>query len=956
MERDVRCDHLNIMTIDFSATRWHEITSIIDHVLEQPEDKQLDYLKSLCDKNKSLYEEIEALLLAEKNALTFLSRPAAELVTSLMSITGDTVAGGSFAQNLEGLDIGSYTLCEELGRGGMGVVYRAERREGEFEQQVAIKLLSHYDNNKNSLIDRFKREQRLLASLIHPNIAQLYDAGLTAEGQPYFVMEYVSGQPFNEYCQKNNLSVDARLRLLQQVIDALSYAHSHLIVHRDIKHSNILVTEQGHVKLLDFGIAKLLSESEPDNLTRTGENIMTPGFAAPEQLQNRTITIATDIYQLGLVAYELLTNRQVFRDRAASLAELVKMICEEDPSLPSSVISRKAIFQTSTKAKKSDSIVQSLSELEIKRLGKKLKGDVDAIILKMLRNRPEDRYVSMLAVKDDIEAYFEKRPIAAQNASLVYQGKKFVTRHWRSLSAVTMFIMLLAVYAVTVTYQADEISRALKVSQLETEKANKVSDFLVSVFKAADPTVAGLESVTAQTLLERGEERIEQELAQFPEIQAHMLSLFGEIYFSQSKLDNSTSFVERSLQKQRNFPEKNEKSLADTLTLLASVYTYSGKYKDAEPLFEESLGIYKKLLSKDELSQSVAYAETLALYGEFKYYTADYDEAKKYLVEAIDILSPLANGQHEELATALNNLAVLQHTEGKFDSAKKNMQQAIEIQKNILGEEHSYYAVHLTNFAIMLTDMELLDDAERLAQQALELQTQILKSNHIDIAETYRTLGVIFHRRGQLEKAERYIREAIAIRSRAVSDHTMPTAIDYMWLGAVLQDLQKYQEADVFYRDMIKIFREKTNSNDTIGRALCQIASLAFAQDNIEKAEKTYAEALRIMADGGMRKTFAQVGYGRVLLAQDKADEAEFLVRLALQKRSEKFPAKHSMIAEVQVLLGLILHQQEKNSEALSLLQKGVKELAGRELFKYGNQHQLLKQGQIALAILSANP
>lgn len=658
------------MTTNISATRWHEITSILDHVLEHPEDKQLSYLKSLCDENNSLYGEVEALLNAEKNALTFLSRPAAELITSLMDKSGTASNNYPTRQNLEGLHIGSYTLCEELGRGGMGVVYRAERREGEFDQQVAIKLLSNHANQK-ALIDRFKREQQLLASLIHPNIAQLYDAGLTDDEQPYFVMEYVSGQPLNEYCKQKQLSVDECLKLLQQIIDALGYAHSHLIVHRDIKHSNILVTEQGHVKLLDFGIAKLLSESEPENLTRTGENIMTPGFAAPEQLQSRTITIATDIYQLGLVTYELLTGRQVFRDRAASLAELVRMICEEDPSSPSTVINRKTIFETSSSKKSDTSDVYQLNDLDLKRLGKKLKGDVDAIILKMLRNKPEDRYVSMLAIKDDISAYFENRPIAAQSGSITYQGKKFIARHWRSLSAVSMFIVLLTVYAVTVTHQAGEISRALETSKLETEKATKVSEFLVNVFKAADPNVAGLETITAQELLERGELRIEKELVQAPEIQAHMLTLLGEIYFSQSKLNNSADLIERSLVIQRKAENVNEKSLAETLTILGTVYAYSGRYKDAEPLFNKSLAIHKNILAITGVSRSAAYAEVLAAYGELKYYLGENDEAEAYLSEAIDILSPMNNGQHEELATALNNLAVLQHAKGKFNLAQK---------------------------------------------------------------------------------------------------------------------------------------------------------------------------------------------------------------------------------------------------------------------------------------------
>lgn len=924
------------MAIKYSKSRWEKIQSILDQVLDTVESERDEKLISLCADDTLLKQEVQELLETDNQSDTLFERPAVELASSLIEKEdklADTLPEITVSQ------IGPYTLCEELGRGGMGVVYRAERNDGEFDQQVAIKLLSkEAKGTKGSLVmDRFRREQQLLASLVHPNIARLYDGGFTESGQAFIVMEYVAGMHLDQYCREKGLSIDARLHLLLKVIDALAYAHNQLVVHRDIKTSNILVTFDGQVKLLDFGIAKLLEGHELADLTRTGEHIMTPGSAAPEQFKNQNVTLATDIYQLGLIAYELLTGKQAYRDKARSITDLVQMISQEEPSPPSVIIDKTTVFQANESRGN-----EYVSEVDIRKVRNKLQGDLDAIVLKMLMNAPSDRYSSMRALEADINAYFNNCPVMARKNDFSYFAQKYIRRHWRSLSVACAFFVFLVSYAVTVTYQAKEIREALIRTEIEREKSENVSVFLTNVFKAADPNVAGLEEVTAETLLDQGQERILSELKDVPEIQTHMLNLFGEIYFSQGLYAKSESVFEHLLEKQR-LKKQADHDLANALRQLAVSRMYNGKYEQAKALFEESLTIYREISP----SKREQYAEVLAAYGELKYWQGEYDSAVDMLGESIKILKPLNDGQHEKLAEALNNLANIQHARGEPFEARNNMRKTLSIQKNILGEKHSYYSVYLTNFAIMLVDMEVFDEAENLANQALELQRELLDQDHPYIAETLKSLGVLNYRRGELVTAESYLRAVVSMYGE--SKTSISQATSFMWLGSVLQDLEKYEEADDYYKKMIAIFHSVSPSGEAVGRGLGRIASLAHAQGDLILAQARYKEALDLMPEKNMRATFSMVGYSQLLLEMGDAKSAEKYLREALEIRIGKVPSSHSFIAEIEVLLGIALQHQGLNEKAEPLLTRGLESLDRHAFFKYGNRQRLIRTGHSSL-------
>jgi eukaryotic-like serine/threonine-protein kinase len=397
--------------------RWKILKEIFSNALELKGNEQKDYLRSACEDDTGLLHDVVSLLEAYDSS-GVLDRSMDQLKVSVLSQL--------IRLEIVGKKVGSYRIIEELGHGGMGTVYLAERADGVFKQLVALKML-----RAGFLIEeqlrRFQSERRILASLNHDNIARLYDGGISTDGQPWFAMEYVKGKPIDEYCNSQNLYLRERLKLFLEVCDALQYAHTYLIVHRDLKPGNIFVTDDGKVKLLDFGIAKWLESNENTTnklpSTQTGLLPFTPTYASPEQMRRQAITTSSDIYQLGVILYELLTGLNPYNLKGKTPGEMEHTVCETEPRKPSATLAAK---------KKKDQKSQGISTAEVDVFGqfqKKLRGDLDTIILKCLHKDPQRRYSSAGQLAEDIRAYLEGRPVSAHPDTWVYRLWKFIRRH-----------------------------------------------------------------------------------------------------------------------------------------------------------------------------------------------------------------------------------------------------------------------------------------------------------------------------------------------------------------------------------------------------------------------------------------------------------------------------------------------------------------------------------------------
>ncbi len=390
-----------------------------------------------CGGNQEMREEVEHLLKARENVPTWLDRPAVGAAKPIAALELPTLAG----RHLSG-----YTIIREIGRGGMGAVYLAERSDETFHRQAAIKLVLPPANSA-AVVARFQQEREILASLDHPNIAKLLDAGVTEEGWPYFVMEYVDGQPIHRWCDGRKLNISQRLELFRGVIAAVRYAHQHLVVHRDLKPSNIFVTNDGVVKLLDFGIAKVLAARSPgaalETLTLAG--MMTPEYASPEQVNGKAITTLSDVYSLGVVLYELLTGHRPYRLLSAAMHELARVIAEVEPARPSDVVALSEPASDHDRTQITPDTVSAVREGEPNRLRKRLAGDLDSIVLMALRKEPARRYSSVESFAEDLQRHLEQRPVYAREASPWERFQHFRRRNPGGFATgVVMAILFLA--------------------------------------------------------------------------------------------------------------------------------------------------------------------------------------------------------------------------------------------------------------------------------------------------------------------------------------------------------------------------------------------------------------------------------------------------------------------------------------------------------------------------------
>ncbi len=815
--------------------RWRIVSPWLDRALAI-EDRDLGaFLKALHAEDPALASELEELL-EERRAI------------SREGFLESAAPRPSLAPSLAGQTFGTWTLIEPIGQGGMGSVWLARRSDGRFEGRAAVKLLNV------SLVGRpgetrFEREGSILARLTHPNIARLVDAGVSPIGQPYLVLEFVDGAPIDRWCDERALGVDARLHLFLDVLAAVAHAHANLIVHRDIKPSNVLVATDGQVKLLDFGIAKLLEEEggtgEATALTRDGGRVLTPEYAAPEQLAGGTITTATDVHALGTLLYVLLSGRHPAERFLGSTASLVKAIVDEDP--------------------------RRLSDASPDRLRRILKGDLDTIVAKALRKDPALRYASVTAFADDVRRTLRHEPIAARPDTLAYRAAKFVRRHTRGVAAAAAVVLLLAgligFYTARVATERDR-------ARLQAQKAAKVSELLAGLLTAADPYTSRRDGkeVTVRGLLDAGAARIRKELADQPDVKAEMLSVMGRTYQRLGELDKARPLLDEALSTRRRLLGSQNADVADslndlgvllrekgdaaaaepllvealatrrrvlgpehrdvavTLVELGRVYADRGSGTDprAEPLFREALAIRRKVLG-DENHETATSMNELAL---LLWHRGDLAEAEELFRKGLEINRKTQGEDHPDVSASLNNLALIAGDRGNFAAAETLSRQSVAMARRTLGENHPDLAIKLNNLSRPLLYEGKYDEAAAALQEALRIATAAFGDQHPAVANYAVNLGRVFLARKDAASAEPLLRKALEIRRGAFSEGDWRVAMTKSLLGEALTSLGRYDEAERLLLEASRTLRdvpgaEGREAKSTAGR----LAALDRARD-----------------------------------------------------------------------------------------------------------------------------
>jgi serine/threonine protein kinase/tetratricopeptide (TPR) repeat protein len=739
--------------------------------------------------------------------------------------------------NVAGTRVGPYRLERQLGAGGMGTVWLAHRADGLFERAIALKL-PHRGLFGADLSERMARERSILATLEHPHIARLYDAGLAEDGQPFLALEYVEGQPIDEYCRAQSLSLEQRLKLFLQVADAVAAAHARLIVHRDLKPANIMVTREGYVRLLDFGIAKLLDEIPADaasarGLTQLSVHAMTPDYASPEQILGQSVTIATDVYSLGVVLYELLTGNRPYRLKRDSRGALEDAVLETEPARPSATDAPFA---------------------------RELRGDLDTITLKALRKKPEDRYATVNALAEDIRRHLAGMPVLAQPDSAWYRTSRFVRRNRVAVGVSTAVALALVGAAVTASVGFVRARAAEQRALAEAATSREVARFLVDLFKVSDPGEARGNSVTAREMLDRAALRIRDELAGSPVIRAELQQTMADVYGKLGLYDQGVALAQASLVLRRSGADPLK--LASALEQLAEIQNSANRASFAIAPLDEALELRRRHAPDDR----VALARTLQLAGASRFLTSNHEAAFGFLTEAHAELSRLDRPDPEQLAGLLKYTAYLHHERADYAKAISLYREAVGVLRDGLGSDHPALAGALGDLAVALKDVQQFAEAERHYLAALDIQRRTLGPQHRDVGDSLNNLSIFYMDLGDFAKGHANAHEAARILMASLGPENDLTCTARVNATRALTRLQRYDEAERELTEVLAI-RRRTLQPDHL-HLIVTIEALA----NNYNYQRQFAKALPLAreASDSYRRTLGPESWrifsnGRVL-------------------------------------------------------------------------------------------
>jgi serine/threonine-protein kinase len=843
---------------------WQRIEEILDRALDAEPTERESVVRAACGDDQALLDRVLTLLSAAE-ASGPLDTPVHEIAGSLAASAGESLA---LHAAIEGRVIGAWRVREEIGAGGMGRVFLADRADGAFEQTVALKIL-RWEVATPTLVDRFLTERQILADLDHPGIARLVDGGVTEEGLPYLAMEFVDGEPIDEYCDRNGLDIRSRLEMFCAAARAVDHAHRNLVVHRDLKPSNILATADGGVKLLDFGVARLVDDTARDDRTQAP---VTPRSAAPEQLSGGTITTATDTWALGVLLYELLTGQTPFGGRESKLTETTRRVLEVDPGAPSRVAPE------STR--------------------RRIAGDLDNIVLKALSKEPERRYSTVERMIEDVRRHLDGMPVLARPATLRYRSGKFIRRHTAPLAAAASVVLLLAGLTGFYTRQlANERDNARQ----EARKTEEVKGFVLSLFETNDPTLSRGEDISARDLLDAGAERVDTELADQPEIQSEMYTVVAGLYEELGIYDQALALWEKAIPIQRDLEE--QELLAETLSRYGFTLNDMGRTEEAKPALREALQLRRERPDDPE-----AVASSLNQLGMFLAYEGEYEEAAALLRESIEIRETLFEEDTPELAVSMANLGLTVKWNGDFDEAEVHYRRALDIRERTIGRMHPDYAVNLDNLGVLLGQRGDYADSENCFLEALAIRREMLGEEHPDVALSLNNLATLYRVQGRLDEAEPMYRQVLELNTRIFGPEHRRVATNLTNLASVELARGHVPEARELFERSLAI-RRASLGNDHIDVAinLNHLAGILCELGDLPRADRYSAEAVEIARSAVGEKSFqlAQCLHirGDVLFRRGGYGEAREYLEEALAIRQEVLAPDHFETASTQAML-----------------------------------------------------
>ena len=878
--------------------RWKLIKSIVDQALTLEGLEKDTYIEEVKLKYHTISTEVIEILqsIEESEREHFLEEIWSDQKHMLLDISGKLNEGEN-DEPLINKEIGAYRLAKVIGRGGMGTVFKASRADGEFHKEVAIKIIKNGLGTGNTIL-RFKVERAILAGLHHSNIAHLLDGGVTEEGMPYLIMEYVDGIPIDEYCDDNRLTLSERLDLFKDVCAAVQHAHSNLIVHRDLKPQNIYVTQKGIVKILDFGIAKLLNPHHRQISsveTMPGQKIWTPQYAAPEQVRDESITVATDIYALGVLLHHLFTGSYPYDLEGKTLTEMEETIKTVSPLTPSRSL------ETLEDPKKCAAFRKNTFDA----LHRKLQGDLDALVSKAIRKEPGYRYQSAAQLSEDIDRYKSGLPLIAREGKWRYRTGKFIRRNKASLLAVASLLILLLLFGGFYTWR---ITEERDIAQVERDKLEQVVDFLTGLIEFGNPTENPVETVNTKVFLKRGVEEVQQ-LERQPDVQTHILNVIGDVYLALGEYKQAEKLYSNAVNIQEDVLGPDNPALAKSLNNLALVLTRQGKYQIARDTYNKSLAIQIRHFGEEHPEV----AETLSLFGSWIPVT-NIHEAARMRERALDINRAVFGDDHLEVATSYMGTGRIKRNLVRPVEAIHDFRKALHIRKSKLGMDHPDVAesmiflgdmfrlyniksdsaeIHYRNALIILQDKyqsyhpallhvlgsyaKLLsengdqDYAQKLLRQSLDVRRTVFGEGHPKTTDGYLQLGNEFYRQGKYKRAVELFRSGLDRNIEILGEEHMALVGIMRDLAKSLIALKRFNEAENYLERALLIQREKFK-NKSIALTFGALAELKLQKGSLGEAEEFYRQALSIYQNNDALEHYEAVK------VQNKLDKLQLIM------------------------------------------------------------------------------
>ncbi|HEY8550079.1 MAG TPA: serine/threonine-protein kinase [Vicinamibacterales bacterium] len=890
-----------------------DLKSLLLEARERTGEDRARFLDQACAGRPELRREIESLLAFDDRAPALLDTGVAfDRLPPTLEILGASRASGY----RPGDRIGPYTLVDVIGEGGMGIVYRVEQTHP-IRRTAALKLIRR-GLDTDRIVARFDSERQALARMEHPGIARVLDAGASADGRPYFVMELVQGTPITQFADRERLTTRERVELFLLVCQAVQHAHQKGIIHRDLKPSNILVSRQDGVavpKIIDFGIAKAIAEplGQDQLLTREGQFIGTPDYMSPEQAGaiDADVDTRTDVYALGVLLYELLCGQRPHRFARRTEVDVQEVLKRHDPARPSTVTTtrRLARVRTPTDPERLAQVAEA-RRTTVSRLRRQLSGDLDTIVLKALQREPSRRYDSVEQFAADLRRHLDGLPVLARPDSFLYRTQKFVRRNALMVGLATTGVLLLvaivialAIGSARIAQERDRALAAERRARTEAETAEQVSRFLIGLFRVSNPSEARGQSITAREMLDRGATDIDA-LVDRPEIQARLMHVMGEVYKSLALYDQAASLLERALALRIQLHGETHADVAATLDALGDTYRYWGRTGEAEPHLRRALAIRRALYGEVHVAVGQSLNNLALVLDDQRHY----EESEQLHREALRIRRAAAGDHSPDVANSLSNLGRLLNLRNKYAEAEAVLRECLALRESLFGREHPLTAITMGHLTRSLLDQGRAAEAEASAREVLRIRRRVHEPGHADITRGLVLLAATLRETGGLAEAESLLREALARERRRVGDTHVDTASVIMELGLVRERSGDLRGAEAFFRQALAIRRnQRDRRHPRVAGAMAALGRVLAARQQTREAERLMRDALAIRIE--------RLGSEHLEVANTKADLAAVLARIGRQEEARKLatealdlqsrilPSEHRLVRATQDIL-----------------------------------------------------